>query len=138
MKEDKLYEDIKYELIDLKTALIVGGYHRSSDRPLCIEHLDELEELSKTYGFDVVGKEPCSIRKIDPATFLGKGKVEEFLCVGKNWKDVVTKLPKVGKYFDTKDELLKYLKDKINSESVILVKGSRSAGMDFVSDKLKV
>ena len=67
-----------------------------------------------------------------------KGKVEEFLCVGKNWKDVETKLPKVGKYFDTKDELLKYLKDKINSESVILVKGSRSAGMDFVSDKLKV
>ena len=67
-----------------------------------------------------------------------KGKVEEFLCVGKNWKDVETKLPMVGKYFDTKDELLKYLKDKINSESVILVKGSRSAGMDFVSDKLKV
>ena len=77
MKEDKLYEDIKYELKDLKTALIAGGYHRTADLPLCREHLDELEALSDTFGLAVVEKVPCSIRKIDPATFFGKGKVEE-------------------------------------------------------------
>ena len=77
MKEDKLYEDIKYELSDLKKAMLVGGYHRSSELELCKEHLDELESLSDTYGLEVVEKVPCSIRKIDPATFFGKGKVEE-------------------------------------------------------------
>ncbi|NGX50624.1 MAG: GTPase HflX [Chlamydiae bacterium] len=77
MKEEKLYEDVKYELHDLKTALLAGGYARTSDIPLCNEHLDELESLSNTYGLDVVGREPCSIRKIDPRTYFGKGKVEE-------------------------------------------------------------
>ena len=77
MKEDKLYEDIKYEISDLQTALVAGGYDRSADLPLCQEHLDELESLAQTYGFSVVAKEPCSIRCIDPALFFGKGKVEE-------------------------------------------------------------
>lgn len=77
MKEDKLYEDIKYDISDLKTALIAGGYDRAADLPLCNEHLDELESLAYTYGFEVVAKEPCSIRSIDPALFFGKGKVEE-------------------------------------------------------------
>ncbi|NRA90011.1 MAG: GTPase HflX [Simkaniaceae bacterium] len=77
MKEDKLYEDIKYDISDLDTALIAGGYDRTADLPLCKEHLDELESLAHTYGFKVVGKEPCSIRKIDPAHFFGKGKIEE-------------------------------------------------------------
>jgi GTP-binding protein HflX len=77
MKEDKLYEDIKYEISDLKTALIAGGYDRARDLPLCKEHLDELASLAYTYGFEVVGNEPCSIRSIDAALFFGKGKVEE-------------------------------------------------------------
>ena len=77
MTEDKLYEDIKYELTDLKTALLAGGYQRTAELNLCKEHLDELEALSQTYGLEVVGKEACSIRKIDPATFFGSGKVEE-------------------------------------------------------------
>ena len=77
MKEDKLYEDIKYDISALHTALIAGGYDRKDDLPLCIEHLDELEALANTYGFKVVGKQPCPIRSIDPALFFGKGKVEE-------------------------------------------------------------
>lgn len=77
MKEDKLYEDIKYDISDLKTALVAGGYHRAGDLELCHEHLDELEALANTYGLTVLAKEPCSIRDINPALFFGKGKVEE-------------------------------------------------------------
>lgn len=77
MKEDKLYEDIKYDISDLKTALIAGGYDRAADIPLCKEHLDELASLADTYGFEVVAKIPCSIRTIDAALYFGKGKVEE-------------------------------------------------------------
>lgn len=77
MKEDKLYEDIKYDISDLKTAMVAGGYDRAADLPLCKEHLDELAALATTYGFEVVAREPCSIRKIDAALYFGKGKVEE-------------------------------------------------------------
>ena len=51
MKEDKLYEDIKYDISDLKTAMVAGGYDRAADLPLCSEHLDELAALATTYGF---------------------------------------------------------------------------------------
>ncbi len=90
MKEDKLYEDIKYDLSDLKTALVAGGYDRAADLPLCKEHLDELAALADTYGFEVVAKEPCSIRTIDAALFFGKGKVEELRQKGEEVKaDVI-------------------------------------------------
>lgn len=77
MKEEKLYEDIKYDISDLKTALVAGGYSRSADLPLCRDYLDELASLADTYGFTVVAKEPCSMRTIDAALYFGKGKVEE-------------------------------------------------------------
>ncbi|MCB1116471.1 MAG: GTPase HflX [Chlamydiia bacterium] len=77
MKEDRLYEDIKYDISDLKTALVAGGYDRAADLPLCKEHLDELASLADTYGFEVVAKEPCSIRTIDAALYFGKGKIQE-------------------------------------------------------------
>ena len=77
MKEDRLYEDVKYDISDLKTAMVAGGYNRAADLPLCKEHLDELASLADTYGFEVIAKEPCSIRTIDSALYFGKGKVEE-------------------------------------------------------------
>jgi len=82
MKEEKLYEEIKYDISDLKTALVAGGYDRTADLPLCKEHLDELASLADTYGFEVVDKVPCSIRSIDAALFFGKGKVEELRLKG--------------------------------------------------------
>lgn len=77
MKEEKLYEEVRYELSEVKTAFLAGGYDRAGDLPLCAEHLDELESLAHTYGLKVLAKEPCSIRTIDAALYLGKGKVEE-------------------------------------------------------------
>ncbi len=73
---DRLYEDIRYELKDLKKALLVGA-HPSGKAEECEEHLDELEALSETYGFEVVSKVCCPIKKIDAGTYIGKGKLEE-------------------------------------------------------------
>ena len=81
VKEEKLYEDIRYELKDLKTVMLVGGYPAGQTKDLCLEHLDELASLAKTYGFEVVKKNPCPIRKIDAATYFGKGKVEELVVI---------------------------------------------------------
>jgi len=77
MKEDKLYEEIKYDISELSKVLIAGGYDRARDLPLCKEHLDELEALAQTYGFEVVGKEPCSVRAISASLYFGTGKIEE-------------------------------------------------------------
>jgi len=66
------------------------------------------------------------------------GKVEEFLCIGKLWKEGLSHIPKIGKSFSSKVELLDYINTNISKESIILVKGSRSTGMDFIADELKV
>lgn len=65
-------------------------------------------------------------------------KVDEFLCIGELWEGGLKHLHEKGKHFDSKLTLLDYLKETIDSDCVILVKGSRSTGMDFIADKLKV
>jgi len=88
--EDRLYEDVRYEISDLKTAFLIGCYTKSSDLMLCKEHIDELESLANTYGFEVVSKNPCPLRKIEARTYLGKGKVEELTAAAEECKaDVV-------------------------------------------------
>lgn len=78
-KDDRLYEDERYEIGNLKTALLVGCYTRALPLELCKEHLDELESLAETFGFETVAKVPCPLRKIEVSTYLGKGKVEELI-----------------------------------------------------------
>lgn len=57
-------------------AICVGVF-QTSDRSLCEEHLDELEQLADTFGIAVIKKLAFSLRRIDPAFFLTKGKKEE-------------------------------------------------------------
>jgi len=90
VKEDRLYEDVRYEIGDLKTALLVGCYVKSSDITVCREHIDELEALSNTYGFKVVSKNPCPLREVQASTYLGKGKIQELVLLADERKaDVV-------------------------------------------------
>lgn len=73
---------VSYELPNLKlfkTALLIASYASSQDKQNCDQYLDELERLCETFGLKAVAKVPCSIKKIDSATFLGKGKIEELL-----------------------------------------------------------
>lgn len=60
-------------------ALLVSTYHGAPGRPICEEHLEELELLAKTYGVDTAYKIPCAIRKLDAAIYVGKGKLEELI-----------------------------------------------------------
>ena len=66
-------------------ALLVGTYEGTKEKPACEEQLDELANLADTYGLEAAMRLPCPIRKIDPATFIGKGKVDEIrlLCIEK-------------------------------------------------------
>ena len=62
-------------------ALLVGCYLRAPDLPACKEHLEELSRLLDTYGVDTAAAEPCSLRTIDRATYIGKGRLTELKAV---------------------------------------------------------
>lgn len=62
-----------------KRAFLVSVYKDPKLHELCLEHLDELEFLSETFGVDPVGKMPCFIRRYDAATFVTKGKLEDLI-----------------------------------------------------------
>lgn len=79
VEEDRLYQDVRYEIDDLQTAFLVGCYTHSSRLVLCKEHLDELASLASTYGFETLAKEACPLRKIEASTYLGKGKIQELV-----------------------------------------------------------
>jgi len=57
-------------------AVLVGGY-RPSDLLPGEEPLEELRRLAETAGAEIVGTVVQHIRQINPATYIGKGKVDE-------------------------------------------------------------
>ncbi|MDQ6737721.1 MAG: GTPase HflX [Gemmatimonadota bacterium] len=70
------------ELIDLtaptERALLIGAPRKGRNaRHRTAEHLEELARLADTAGADVVGEVVQQIERPNPATYLGKGKVEE-------------------------------------------------------------
>jgi GTPase len=73
---------ISRELISLtppvERALLVGApLKRSADRHQVEEHLEELGRLADTAGAVVVGEVTQRLDRPHPATYLGKGKIEE-------------------------------------------------------------
>ena len=50
---------------------------RSTDRRHLTEHLEELARLADTAGAEVVGEVTQLLDRPSPATYLGKGKLEE-------------------------------------------------------------
>jgi GTPase len=62
-----------------KTVMLISAYMNTRDLHVCEEHLQELELLCDTYGLEVLEKEPCYLRKYDAATFVTKGKLEDFV-----------------------------------------------------------
>lgn len=64
--------------VDQEQAIMVGVNLKGS-RPLLSmdDSLNELELLADTAGIEVIGKVTQNVGRIDPATFVGSGKVEE-------------------------------------------------------------
>lgn len=59
-------------------AILVGAPRKGrAARQRTAEHLEELERLADTAGAEVVGEVVQQIDRPNPATYLGKGKVEE-------------------------------------------------------------
>ena len=58
-------------------VFLVGVSNRATPRALAEEHLDELERLVDTAGGEVVGRFVKERASPDPATYIGKGSVEQ-------------------------------------------------------------
>jgi len=65
--------DIKNE----KRAILVGVYALTKERSRCVDHLNELESLADTFGLKTVDKMYVPIKRVEAATYLKSGKVEE-------------------------------------------------------------
>ncbi len=72
-----LLDNLEFRGKKLESAILVGVYNRGPKKQICEEHLAELEELANTYGLKTLKHIPCSIKKFDASTYIGKGKVEE-------------------------------------------------------------
>lgn len=59
-------------------AFLVGAQVRGADNPWPLaDSLDELAALADTAGLEVIGEARQYLEAINPATFIGKGKVQE-------------------------------------------------------------
>jgi len=74
---EKQQQEGRFELTEVKTVVLVGIFPSGKDQKECLDSLEELSALSTTYGFTVQEKVACPIKKLNAATYIGKGKVEE-------------------------------------------------------------
>ena len=73
-----MHEDLGIDIKDpSKSAAILIGIYGSEGADVCQEHLDELEELATTFGVPTIERIVAHVRKVDAATYIGSGKVEE-------------------------------------------------------------
>jgi len=73
-----MHEDLGIDLNDpTNSAALLIGVFGSEGADICQEHLDELEELARTFGVPSIGRITAHVRRIDPATYVGSGKVQE-------------------------------------------------------------
>ncbi len=58
-------------------ALAISAIKKGLDREQLLEHIDELEFLAETAGADIIAKVIQELDSINPATVIGKGKIQE-------------------------------------------------------------
>jgi UDP-N-acetylmuramoyl-tripeptide--D-alanyl-D-alanine ligase len=82
-----------------------------------------------------LGKEVAKFHK--EVSEYAKTRVDNFFCLGDLWKEGVKIFGEKGILFSSQEELIDHVSSMLETDTVILVKGSRSSRMDIVADKLK-
>lgn len=80
MKKEKTESNLISHVEEKKqNALLISVYQGNAKKNICEEHLNELALLVETFGVETAGKVMCPLRKFDASTYIGKGKLEEFV-----------------------------------------------------------
>ncbi|MBM3193351.1 MAG: GTPase HflX [Chlamydiae bacterium] len=77
MSELEQNQQERYDLTEVKTVALVGVFPSGKDQTNCLECLEELESLAKTYGFETKKIIASPIKEFNAATYIGKGKADE-------------------------------------------------------------
>jgi GTP-binding protein HflX len=77
MSELETKQQERYDLSEVKKVALVGIYFSGKDSSFCMECLEELASLAKTYEFETKRIIPCAIKEFNAATYIGKGKAAE-------------------------------------------------------------
>ena len=77
---------IEKQSLEQEKAFLVGVIQPGMTEEIVHEHLDELELLADTAGAEIAGRITQRISKVNPATFIGKGKAEQLLNQAKELK----------------------------------------------------
>ena len=70
---------IERKAVEQEKALLVGVIQPGMTAAVIHEHLDELELLANTAGAEVMGRVTQAVSRINPATFIGKGKAKQLI-----------------------------------------------------------
>jgi len=65
-------------------TILVGAFYNQQNKDIYLHSMKELALLSKTDNLEIVGQYIQTLIKPNPATFIGKGKVEELTKEAKN------------------------------------------------------
>lgn len=76
------------EILQKRERAIIIGANVRGGRPLLSleDSLDELELLAQTAGIDVIERVTQTVNQVDPATFIGSGKVKEVIDLLKEYQ----------------------------------------------------
>lgn len=78
LPEEEFVEEKGMDLQEGKeSAAILVGVALPTEKQLGEEHLNELESLAETFGIPTCAKVLCPLRKIEAATYVNTGKLEE-------------------------------------------------------------
>lgn len=77
--QNQVSSSITEGLKGASAALLIGIYQSSKEKEEAEFSLKELERLCDTFGVLVKDRLLCSVKKIEGATYLGKGKLDELV-----------------------------------------------------------
>jgi len=72
----------------------------------------------------------------ESGVYARKGKIDEFFALGEFSRGAADSFGDGAHWFASHDNLVRFLKTKLNSDATVLVKGSRSAHMDRVVSEI--
>jgi GTP-binding protein HflX len=73
-------------LTEKMPVVLVGCFRSALEKPLCLESLEELKGLAKTFGYGVLKTVCCPLKEISSYSYLGRGKVEELKILAEKEK----------------------------------------------------